>query len=139
MKSPYLSYFNLTEEPFSTVPNPRFFSPTPMDSSALGKTKFTIDARKGLATVIGNTGTGKSTLARLLHENFLDAGYISVLLTNPNFPTLCGLRNTMLQGSRLNFMRIARTLKWFMRTVFYQQVITQASKTRKQNIAEEPS
>jgi len=87
MDLPYLSYFNLTEEPFSTVPSPRYFFLTPVHATALEKTAFVVTARKGLATVFGDTGTGKSSLARLLHQKFLDAGYLSTLITNPNYPT----------------------------------------------------
>ncbi len=76
MPVPYLSYFNLKEEPFSTTANPRFFYLSPMHSIALGKTEFTVDAQKGLAIVFGDTGYGKSTLARLLHGKFKDKGYI---------------------------------------------------------------
>lgn len=97
MEVPYLSYFHLKEEPFSTVPNPRYFFLTPIHSTALGKTEFTVDARKGLAAVFGDTGTGKSTLARLLHQKFVDKGYTSVLLTNPNYPTTNSLLRTIIQ------------------------------------------
>src|SRR6266487_2515406 len=87
MDLPYLAYFKLTEEPFSTVPSPRYFFLTPVHATALEKTAYVVGARKGLATVFGDTGTGKSSLARLLHQKFLDSGFISVLLTNPNYPT----------------------------------------------------
>src|SRR5712691_4403211 len=87
MDLPYLAYFNLTEEPFSTVPSPRYFFLTTTHATALEKTAFVVGAKKGLATVFGDTGTGKSSLARLLHQKFLDNGFISTLLTNPNFPT----------------------------------------------------
>ena len=65
MAVPYLNYFNLKEEPFSTTANPRFFYQSPIHSMALGKTEFTVDAKKGLTIVFGDTGYGKSTLARL--------------------------------------------------------------------------
>src|SRR6266851_3236532 len=87
MDLPYLKYFNLSEEPFSTVPSPRYFFLTPVHGTALEKTAFVVGARKGLATVFGDTGTGKSSLARLLHQKFLDADFVSTLLTNPNSPT----------------------------------------------------
>lgn len=101
MVVPYLSYFKLKEEPFNTTANPRFFFLSPMHSIALGKTEFTVDAKKGLALVFGDTGTGKSTLARLLHQKFLDKGYTSVLLTNPNYPTTNSLLRTIIQEFQL--------------------------------------
>src|ERR687886_2635555 len=101
MPVPYLTYFDLKEEPFSTVPNPRYFYLTPIHSTALGKTEFTVDAKKGLTIVFGDTGTGKSTLARLLHQKFLDKGYTSVLLTNPNYPTTNSLLRTIIQEFQL--------------------------------------
>src|SRR5918911_3706345 len=101
MVVPYLSYFNLKEEPFNTTANPRFFYQSPIHSIALGKTEFTVDAKKGLTIVFGDTGYGKSTLARLLHGKFKDKGYISVLLTNPNYPTTNSLLRTIIQEFQL--------------------------------------
>ena len=101
MVVPYLTYFKLKEEPFNTTANPRFFFLSPIHSIALGKTEFTVDAKKGLAIVFGDTGTGKSTLARLLHQKFLDKEYTSVLLTNPNYPTTNSLLRTIIQEFQL--------------------------------------
>src|ERR671933_1430739 len=101
MVVPYLPFFKLKEEPFNTTANPRFFFLSPIHSIALGKTEFTIDAKKGMAIVFGDTGTGKSTLARLLHQKFLDKDYTSVLLTNPNYPTTNSLLRTIIQEFQL--------------------------------------
>jgi general secretion pathway protein A len=101
MVVPYLTYFKLKEEPFNTTANPRFFFLSPIHSIALGKTEFTVDAKKGLAIVFGDTGTGKSTLARLLHQKFLDKEYTSILLTNPNYPTTNSLLRTIIQEFQL--------------------------------------
>ncbi len=101
MPVPYLTYFNLKEEPFNTTANPRFFYQSPIHSIALGKTEFTVDAKKGLAIVFGDTGYGKSTLARLLHGKFKEKGYIAVLLTNPNYPTTNSLLRTIIQEFNL--------------------------------------
>jgi hypothetical protein len=46
MVVPYLPYFKLKEEPFNTTANPRFFFLSPIHSIALGKTEFTVDAKR---------------------------------------------------------------------------------------------
>ncbi len=97
MDLPYLKYYGLVEEPFSTVPSPRYLFLTAVHSTALEKTSYVVGARKGLAAVFGDTGTGKSSLARLLHQKFLDNNFNSVLLTNPNYPTQNSLLRTIAQ------------------------------------------
>jgi general secretion pathway protein A len=70
MDLPYLAYFNLKEEPFSTVPSPRYFFLTATHSTALEKTAYVVGAKKGLAAVFGDTGTGcnKSCLCPLPNQ-----------------------------------------------------------------------
>src|ERR671938_1592663 len=97
MDLPYLKFYGLKEEPFSTVPSPRYVFLTDVHSTALEKTSYVVGAKKGLAAVFGDTGTGKSSLARLLHQKFLDSGFVSVLLTNPNYPTPNSLLRTVAQ------------------------------------------
>ena len=74
----YKPFFGLLEEPFNTVASPRFFFLSPIHAIALNKSVFTVDNRKGVSVVWGDIGTGKSTLARIMHEKFLHKGYISV-------------------------------------------------------------
>src|SRR5688572_8058362 len=95
MELPYLAYFNLKEEPFSTVPSPRYLFLTPVHSTALNKAEFAVETGKGVAVVFGDTGMGKSSLARLLHQKFLDRGFRSALLTNPNYPGPYSLLRTI--------------------------------------------
>src|SRR5258708_20777643 len=97
MELPYLKYFGLKEEPFSTVPSPRYFFLTSVHSTALEKTAYVVGAKKGLSVVFGDTGTGKSSLARLLHQKFLDARFLPTLLINPNYPTPNSLLRTLPQ------------------------------------------
>ncbi len=124
MAVPYLAYFKLKEEPFKITANPRFFYLSPIHSIALGKTEFTVDAKKGLTIVFGDTGYGKSTLARLLHGKFKDKGYISVMITNPNYPTTNSLLRTIIQEFQL-----PKTSKAFkenldiFKSYLYQQAI----------------
>ena len=97
MELPYLAYFHLKEEPFSTVPSPRYFFLTTTHATALEKTAYVVGAKKGIAAVFGDTGTGKSSLARLLHQKFLDNTFRSVLITNPSYPTAYSFLRTIVQ------------------------------------------
>src|ERR671924_1431803 len=119
MELPYLAHFGLKEEPFSTVPSPRYFFLTSVHATALEKTVYVVGAKKGLAAVFGDTGTGKSSLARLLHQKFLDSGFDSVLLTNPNYPTANSLLRTIAQefgtpGTHKSFKGMLDAFKAFL-------------------------
>jgi len=114
-----------TPEPFNTTANPRFFFQSPIHSIALGKTEFTVDAKKGLAIVFGDTGYGKSTLARLLHGKFKETSYISVLLTNPNYPTTNSLLRTII--GEFNLPKTSKAFKEnldIFKTYLFEQAVT---------------
>ena len=88
MKIPYLDYFGLVDEPYSTSPNPRYLYISPTHNIALEKTKYIIGAKRGLALCFGAVGTGKTTLARELALRMEDEPEMQfVFITNPNFPT----------------------------------------------------
>jgi type II secretory pathway predicted ATPase ExeA len=94
-KIDYKSFFRLLEEPFNTVASPRFFFLSPIHAIALNKSVYTVDTRKGVSIVWGDIGTGKSTLARIMHEGFLAKEYTSVLLTNPGYASQNALIRTI--------------------------------------------
>jgi type II secretory pathway predicted ATPase ExeA len=76
----YLEFYGLKEHPFSNVVDNRFYFSNPQHSSALVKLKYVVDTRKGLAVVIGDIGTGKTTLARLFLEQMDESKYEAALL-----------------------------------------------------------
>ena len=97
----YKAFYGLLEEPFNTVASPRFFFLSPIHAIALNKSMYTVDSRKGVSVVWGDIGTGKSTLARIMHEKFLHKGYISVLLTNPGYVSQNALIRTINEGFKV--------------------------------------
>lgn len=76
------------ENVFSISPNPRFFYITPNVQAAIAKTKYVIENRQGLTTIIGDVGLGKTSLLRLLYNEYLDnEGYTTAFLVNPKQTT----------------------------------------------------
>lgn len=76
----YIQYYRLREHPFSNVVDNRFYFDSPQHRNAILKLKYGIDTKKGLATVIGDIGTGKTTLARRLLDNLNEDLYEATLL-----------------------------------------------------------
>lgn len=60
----YESYFGLTERPFDLSPNPRFLFLSKKHSEALTHLRYGLTGRPGLTMLIGEAGTGKTTLIR---------------------------------------------------------------------------
>jgi general secretion pathway protein A len=62
----YEEFFGLRERPFDLTPNPRFLLLTPVHRRALVNLEGGIATRKGVVALIGEPGTGKTTIARAL-------------------------------------------------------------------------
>jgi general secretion pathway protein A len=74
----------ISESVFSISPNPRFFYLTPSVKAAIAKTRYVVRARQGLTTVIGDVGLGKTSLLRLLFNEWDDdETYTAALIVNP--------------------------------------------------------
>lgn len=80
----YYKLLGLEKEPFSTSPDPAFFYQSKEHKSALYRLRNTIELRRGLSVVLGDVGTGKTTLSRKLMQ-FLSAepNLIVAVMLNP--------------------------------------------------------
>ncbi len=76
----YLEYYDLREHPFTNVVDNRFYYNSVQHYEALQKLRYAIDSRRGLAVVIGDIGTGKTTLARRLLDELDEEKYEATLL-----------------------------------------------------------
>ncbi|HQR37347.1 MAG TPA: AAA family ATPase [Blastocatellia bacterium] len=65
-----LDFFRLAEQPFSLSPDPRFLYHTENHLIAFTRCRQNIVQRQGLSVVVGDVGTGKSTVARRLFLDF---------------------------------------------------------------------
>ncbi len=62
----YFALLHLQKEPFSTSPDPEMFFNSTQHQGCLQKLELAIRLKRGLSVVIGDIGTGKSTLCRQL-------------------------------------------------------------------------
>jgi type II secretory pathway predicted ATPase ExeA len=62
----YKEHFGFTEEPFGTTPDPRFFYENPSYREAYSHLLWGLTERRGVMTLIGAVGTGKTTILRHL-------------------------------------------------------------------------
>lgn len=76
----YLDFFGLAQEPFSMAPVSRFYFNSAQHSRALVRLMYAVDTMKGLAVLIGDIGTGKTTLARRMLDSLPEEEYESALL-----------------------------------------------------------
>ncbi len=60
----YERFYGLAERPFDLTPNPRFLVLTPSHEEALSNLQYGLAAGKGITLLLGEAGTGKTTLLR---------------------------------------------------------------------------
>lgn len=82
----YYEILNLKKEPFSTSPDPEFFYRSSAHNTALQRLEISIRLRRGLNVILGDVGTGKTTLSRILIQLFgQDDTYIFHMMLDPNY------------------------------------------------------
>jgi general secretion pathway protein A len=64
----YRHFFGLRERPFDLTPNPRFLVLTDAHREALSNLEYAISSRCGITALIGEAGTGKTTIIRAALE-----------------------------------------------------------------------
>jgi general secretion pathway protein A len=79
----YESFFGLRERPFDLTPNPRFIYLSGCHLEALSVVHYGIVGRKGITLVVGEAGTGKTTVIRTAMEAVAQPTARCVYLSNP--------------------------------------------------------
>ena len=82
----YFSILNLSKEPFSNSPDPDYFFQSRQHVGCLQKLELSLRLKRGLNVVIGDVGTGKTTLCRQLLRRFAkDENVATHLILDPYF------------------------------------------------------
>jgi general secretion pathway protein A len=90
----YQDFFALRELPFDLSPDPRYLYLTARHSEALANLQYGISARKGVTLLVGEAGTGKTTLVRAALESKACRSARALYLNNP----------TLTRGEFLEFL-----------------------------------
>lgn len=82
----YYAALGLTKEPFSSSPDPNFFFRSNSHVQALNRLEIAIRLKRGLSIILGEVGTGKTTLARTLLGRFQhDADVLFHMVLDPSY------------------------------------------------------
>jgi len=79
----YRTFYDLNERPFELTSDPRYLCLTVQHREALSMLRYGLMARKGLALLIGEAGTGKTTMIRAALQEFQGQNGRVVFLSNP--------------------------------------------------------
>jgi general secretion pathway protein A len=60
----YEEFYGLRERPFDLTPNPRYLVATEVHQEALSNLQYAVSSHKGITLLVGEAGTGKTTVVR---------------------------------------------------------------------------
>ena len=79
----YEGFYGLRERPFELTPNPRFLFMTPQHREALTTLEYGLSGRTGIALLVGDAGTGKTTVVHAALQSQSVRHSHVVYLNNP--------------------------------------------------------
>ena len=84
----YYKLLGLDKEPFSTTPDPEFFYDSKEHHAALMRLMIEIRLKRGLSLILGDVGTGKTTLSRKLFQMLKERNDIIFhMILDPTYET----------------------------------------------------
>jgi len=96
----YIKLLNLQSEPFSNSPDPSFFFLSKTYQDCLQNLEISIRLRRGLNLVVGDIGTGKTTLSRALIQQFQTEvdHFLFHLILDPSFKSEYDFLHALIMG-----------------------------------------
>ncbi len=78
----YLAFYGLREKPFNATPDPRFLYLTPAHREALAQLVYGVGEGEGFMVLIGEVGTGKTTLLHTLLQRMAPTTAVAFVLNS---------------------------------------------------------
>lgn len=101
-----MSYFKILgfeKEPFSTSPDPDFLYFTESHQSVLTNTLIELRLKRGLSVILGDVGTGKTTLSRKLVQALKERGdFIVHFVLDPSFENEHEFLHTLIRNFEID-------------------------------------
>jgi general secretion pathway protein A len=121
--SEYLAHFGLKKAPFSTTPDPAFAFATREHKQALAKIAYYTEERRGIFLLLGEVGTGKTTISQLTINRWRSEPdrFIASHITDPSPRTPAAFLRLVLASFGLPTMRNLLDLKAAFRGFLVEQ------------------
>lgn len=125
----YYRVLGLEKEPFSTSPDPQFFYQARGHNTAMANLLIELHLRRGLSIILGDVGTGKTTLSRKLVQSLKERENFEFhMIFDPTYDSeqvfLCTL--VRLFGINLDIHNISKVeLKDALEHFLFQRVVEQ--------------
>jgi general secretion pathway protein A len=94
----YLEFYGIKENPFNLVSDPRFMYYSESHCDAMAHLLYGVRERKGIILMLGEAGTGKTTLVRATLEMLRKTRVVPSLILNPIISTAEEFYDSVLRG-----------------------------------------
>lgn len=104
----YFKVLGFEKEPFSTSPDPDFFYLSKEHESALTNILIELRLKRGLSVILGDIGTGKTTLSRkLIQELKQREDFIFHIILDPSFENEYLFLTSLTRDLEINIVNLA--------------------------------
>ena len=79
----YAEFYNLIEEPFPVTPDPKYLFLSHSHKEALATIVYGIENRRGFVAIVGEVGTGKTTILRAYLDAIEKSEFTVIYIFNP--------------------------------------------------------
>lgn len=107
----YYQLLGLDREPFSTSPDPEFFYQSQEHQAALTRLMIEIRLRRGLSVILGDVGTGKTTLSRKLFQLLRERqDMLFYMILDPTFESEAVFLDSLIRTFQINLEKTSPSL-----------------------------